>query len=485
MEQMDAAAVAAWFADTLKLPQYAAAITEHEIDGDVLLELEKRDNLSELNITNVIHQAKVRGALAKLGRKRAADSRVKRRRTVGAEADEVTPGPAAAGAAIAGEGGLDQAGFQQAAAQLDLAAAAEATPVFVAQSTEHGQHFYVSKPSENLMCPLCLEAVAERPAALRCGHFFCRGCLLMALVADRRCPTCRAAAGGAADADLETLVIPAHAVASLVDELPVRCPRGVVQLQASGRRLSHFAAHRSFSIYGDFLHEMQWLAVKWLYGQWLQAADGGADQDDWVVAPGGCGVVVPREQLAAHVASCPLEPVGCTQAQHGCGWRGLRSSLALHTGACWYEQGREYVARSEAAVQKLRTEVTILRTAMAGAEAWERARARGELGIEINGLPASHARFNTVYKRTGVMVGGQPVFVAGERCHFFYHPRRDKWYVDKEEFNAHDPPSFLGGCIASIDAGGGSVPIGTRTWRVVRVADLGWSEVEVTVCEVV
>ena len=34
MEELDAAGVAAWFG-ALKLPQYAAVITEHEIDGDI------------------------------------------------------------------------------------------------------------------------------------------------------------------------------------------------------------------------------------------------------------------------------------------------------------------------------------------------------------------------------------------------------------------------------------------------------------------
>ena len=33
MERMDAAAVVAWFTETLKLPQYAAPIKEHEVDG--------------------------------------------------------------------------------------------------------------------------------------------------------------------------------------------------------------------------------------------------------------------------------------------------------------------------------------------------------------------------------------------------------------------------------------------------------------------
>ena len=48
MEQMDAAAVAAWFADVLKLPQYAAAAKAHEIDGAILLDLVERDKLAAL-----------------------------------------------------------------------------------------------------------------------------------------------------------------------------------------------------------------------------------------------------------------------------------------------------------------------------------------------------------------------------------------------------------------------------------------------------
>ena len=278
MEQMDVAAVAAWFVDALGLPQYAAAVQEHEVDGFVLLELEKRDNLADLGIKGNMHQAKVRGGLAKqtsLHRKRPAEyvpggtavARAKRPRLAGAEA-EVTPGPAAAASATAVEGGMEQAAFQQAAAQLELAAsappaqaAAEATPVFVAESAARGRHFYVSKPSEELLCPLCLEAVAEQPVTLRaCGHIFCRGCLLPALAADRRCPTCRAAAGGAPAADVATLVAPQRIVASLIEELPVRCPCGVVQ-----------------------------------------AAGGGAE--DWTVAPDGCDAVVPRGELSAHTAS--------------------------------------------------------------------------------------------------------------------------------------------------------------------------------------
>jgi hypothetical protein len=128
----------------------------------------------------------------------------------------------------------------------------------------------VSKPSAELLCPLCLEAVAEQPAALRaCGHIFCRGCLLPALAADRRCPTCRAAAGGAAADAVATLVTPAHTVASLIEELPVRCPCGVVQ-----------------------------------------AAGGGVE--DWIVAPDGCdAVVLGLDGIAALYYRCSTPYLNC------------------------------------------------------------------------------------------------------------------------------------------------------------------------------
>ena len=138
-----------------------------------------------------------------------------------------------------------------------------------------------------MKCALCLEEIAEQPAALRCGHIFCRGCLLAALAANRRCPTCRAAAGGAATDAVDTLVTPQHTVAALIDELRVRCPHGVVQHPGGGA-------------------------------------------DDWIVAADGCDAVVPRGQLAAHTVTCPFEPVGCAQAGHSCGWRGARRGLAEH-----------------------------------------------------------------------------------------------------------------------------------------------------------
>ena len=42
MDQLDAAGVAAWLADALKLPPYAAVVKEHAVDGEILLDLAER-----------------------------------------------------------------------------------------------------------------------------------------------------------------------------------------------------------------------------------------------------------------------------------------------------------------------------------------------------------------------------------------------------------------------------------------------------------
>ena len=63
-----------------------------------------------------------------------------------------------------------------------------------------------------------------------CDHVFYRACLLTALGTTRRCPTCRAEAGGRRGAAVTTLVARARVAAELVEELEVHCPHGVEQV---------------------------------------------------------------------------------------------------------------------------------------------------------------------------------------------------------------------------------------------------------------
>lgn len=142
--------------------------------------------------------------------------------------------------AEAAGGGTDVPRAKRSRLQLE----ADATPSPAAAAAElvemfkHGELFYEAKPSEELKCALCLEEITEQPAALRCGHIFGQGCLLAALAANRRCPTCRAAAGGAATDAVDTLVTPQHTVASLIDELRVHAlpaRRGATSRRRRGR----------------------------------------------------------------------------------------------------------------------------------------------------------------------------------------------------------------------------------------------------------
>ena len=48
-----------------------------------------------------------------------------------------------------------------------------------------------TKLIELIECPICLEAM-RNPVSLPCGHSGCRCCLLMSLIRERLCMTCRA-----------------------------------------------------------------------------------------------------------------------------------------------------------------------------------------------------------------------------------------------------------------------------------------------------
>jgi hypothetical protein len=156
-----------------------------------------------------------------------------------------------------------------------------------------------------------------------------------------RCPTCRAD-------NMAMLVTPMHTVASLIEELPVRCPCGV-----------------------------------------LQAAGGGAE--DFTVAPDGCDAVVPRGQLAAHTVSCPFEPVGCAQAGHGCGWRGARRGLAEHADSCWYESGRLHLERA--------AELNTTHAAAAEKAQAELAKVRAEAAAQLETLETLQAAVKSLEER--------------------------------------------------------------------------------------
>jgi hypothetical protein len=98
--------------------------------------------------------------------------------------------------------------------------------------------------------------------------------------------------------------------------------------------------------------------------------------------------------------------------------------------------------------------------------------------IAISGLPDNRATLNAPYAPTGDLVDGYPSFSAGAEKHLFRHPGRDQWYLSYSPFDAADYT-----CVAKIDAVGGPVPTGARTW-VVSDGKGGSVTAAVAACEV-
>ena len=83
VQDMDATQVGAWLR-SIALPQYAALVAEHRVDGNTLLDVVKRDVLPDLGIADKIHQCRIRSALGKL-------ARASRKRQEGADAAAGVP----------------------------------------------------------------------------------------------------------------------------------------------------------------------------------------------------------------------------------------------------------------------------------------------------------------------------------------------------------------------------------------------------------
>ena len=172
---------------------------------------------------------------------------------------------------------------------------------------------------------LCLEAVAEQPSSLGgCDHVFCRGCLLRAMGADRRCPTCRTPAPEARGTPVEALVARTRWAAEQAEELEVHCPHGVRKVGAA-----------------------------------------------WGLREGGCAKVVARGALAKHLQDeCLFATVRCGAAELGCAWRGLGRERVVHGAACWYAQSRPFVeqTRRELAAARAEAKQGLLQARTAAAE---------------------------------------------------------------------------------------------------------------------
>ena len=48
------------------------------------------------------------------------------------------------------------------------------------------------EPCKNVKCPVCLESpLNNTPASTKCGHVFCKDCIVMSLKNSKKCPICK------------------------------------------------------------------------------------------------------------------------------------------------------------------------------------------------------------------------------------------------------------------------------------------------------
>ena len=138
--------VARWLVESAHLPQYEQAFRDHEVDGDVLLDLVANRLLGHL-VENPLHQSRIRAAVAKFARRASAS------------AGKAVVEAAGEGA---GPGGEDERPRQRrrleepasaepaVAASLPSAAAALAAPLVAVQSPTHGTLVYARRPLADL-----------------------------------------------------------------------------------------------------------------------------------------------------------------------------------------------------------------------------------------------------------------------------------------------------------------------------------------------
>lgn len=338
MESKDAAAVVGWLRDLGLAAAATAAESAGGVDGSVLVALAtEAGGLECLGVVNLLHVAKIKGGIARLGREadgggsRGSDGgRPAKRARSSAPFSPPSQPPAA------------------------VAVAAAAAPVLeVAKVSETGADgrtaVYVRRPPDYLECAICTALVMSDPHVIKggCTHSFCRDCLLQCMERKRECPKCKQPPVGVpAGAPVAATVQRNTDMCGAASAEKIHCPGGVKQMADGSRQ--------------------------------------------WCVDPVGCTAELRGGELAAHVAACAHAPAVCAQSAHGCGWAGKRGDLAGHAAACVFVKLRpalEEIAalKTEQAVTKV--ELAAAKTELAAAKT-EQAGTKTKLAVLTAGVTA-------------------------------------------------------------------------------------------------
>ncbi|KNC49632.1 E3 ubiquitin-protein ligase TRAF7 [Thecamonas trahens ATCC 50062] len=192
---------------------------------------------------------------------------------------------------------------------------------------------FVTPPSDSLICPIHLGLFVE-PAIARCGHTFCRECILESLDHMAQCPV---------DAQpLEKdMLVPNLAVKGQINDLIVFCPYGLKQADNAD----------------DLGLDDQWVVDELGCSARLRIGDLAAHERECefrpVVCPNSvkCGLLR-AAALEAHLETCGR--IGCPNAVIGCDFESTIAGVEEHLPGCKFEAMKDVMAATNAQFTELK-----------------------------------------------------------------------------------------------------------------------------------
>ncbi|KAI0344778.1 hypothetical protein BDW22DRAFT_1091035 [Trametopsis cervina] len=224
---------------------------------------------------------------------------------------------------------------------------------------------YVEGVNVNLLCCICQTPFNNPLTTRTCSHTFCQECIVTALSMSQHCPIDRSplTTGDLMSAD--------PLVRNLVDELQVECPMRPAGCMSTCQRQLLASHLRDDCLYVEvpcadgLCDKVTVRKVADHRAHTDQSDQPGPRQSTESSQPtecDGCNMECTPEALADHRASCPNVLVTCTQAVHGCDWKGTRDELTTsHLPHCAYEGIKGFFAIQEKHMSSLTEENAVLR----------------------------------------------------------------------------------------------------------------------------
>ncbi|KAK4692284.1 hypothetical protein P7C70_g9164, partial [Phenoliferia sp. Uapishka_3] len=238
-------------------------------------------------------------------------------------------------------------------------------------SSESTSYEYFDPVNSSLECAICRQPFLSPSMSPSCQHIFCHHCITRALLTSKTCPIDRSPLRE------EELVEAPRIVRQMVGELKVRC--------ANAERGCERVCERA--LLEGHLRECGMGEGKREKGKQREIEGEKCELCGEVVATDAsrthsvtcssapttclhCSTTLPRSSLPSHFLLCPLIPIPCPHASHGCPAR-LPRSLMVEDHlevSCAYEPIKDLLLRYDARIEEVESENRGLRVRVEGLE---------------------------------------------------------------------------------------------------------------------